>query len=365
MSRGHAGRITLAPGIYQDASSITGRVTVGKLPPREEYWPLGTPLRTIKAWQDVTRGELRKLQPLATRGRWEVDVLRYLARKKPTFTNPRSYLERVRDIHEWDALFRGRQRDRITIEEVNGQLYDWRAEGLSASTVNHRLDAISNLFVVLDGKRHALVGAVRFTRPEQEPRWIDRARIVRVLDAFNPGKVRARLRLLHWTGMRPSQLARLTVESFSLGSDLPYVLIGSGKGGNPTATYLVPEGLAAAREFLAADAWCRVQEDRSTKDWCTSANRMIAEACARLELAPFTVYQIRHSFLRALREGGTDLADVQVFAGHTDARTTKIYAPVVEPKLVAAVMRLSSAPPAAPEAPAVEVVSRWVSRKRG
>jgi integrase len=342
MSRTTRTRTRLAPGIYLDGQTITARVTVGQLTPREAYYPVGTPLRTIKSWQDVTRGELRLLSPRVKRGRWEDDCRTYLARVKNTFQNPRSYRERVRDLKEWDILFRGRRRDSIKLAEVNAQLYDWR-QTLSASTVNHRLDAISNLFVVLDGKAHPLIGAVRFGRPDQQARWIDRARIVRVLDNLNRGKIRARLRLLHWTGMRPSQIARLTEDSFALTARWPSVLVPKGKGGNPVATPLSPEGVAAAEEFLAVGAWCKMQPDGSTKDWTTSANRLLANACAELAVAPFTVYQIRHSFLRAVRAAGADLADVQELGGHTDARTTKIYAPVVEPKLVAAVMRLSSA----------------------
>jgi integrase len=135
----------------------------------------------------------------------------------------------------------------------------------------------------------------------------------------------------------------LTEDSFALTARWPSVLVPKGKGGNPVATPLSPEGVAAAEEFLAVGAWCKMQPDGSTKDWTTSANRLLANACAELAVAPFTVYQIRHSFLRAVRAAGADLADVQELGGHTDARTTKIYAPVVEPKLVAAVMRLSSA----------------------
>lgn len=345
-------RLKLAPGIYQDATGITSRVSVGTVGTesflvREKRWPLGTLLRPIQTWQDVTRGELR-LATVHTRTGWDADCLTHLAQIKATFKNPRSYCERVRDLHEWDLLFRGRLRSSITLKEVNDQLYAWRAADLAASTVNHRLDAISHLFLLEDGAKHELVGAVRFTRPDQVARWIDRGRITRVLDALSPGVTRARMRLLHWTGMRPSQLARLTEESFALDGPSPYVLVPKGKNGLPIATPLTAEGVAAAREFLRAEAWCKVQADGSTKDWTTSANRLLLNAATKLGVGAFTTYQIRHSFLRALRASGTDLADVQKFGGHKDPRTTEIYAPVVDLKLVAAVQRLSTPP--APEA---------------
>lgn len=341
---GYGPRVRVAPGIYRDAMGFSVRVTVGQLR-RERRYPLGTLLREMQGWQDVQRGELRLLVRRPTlSGSWDADVVRYLAKKKATFKNAKSYRARVRELQLWEAVFRGRRRSTIQVKEVNDQLWDWRGAGLAASTVNHRLDAISNLFLVLDGPTHALLAAKRFDCPVPVARWIDRGRISTVLDALRPGVSRARLRLMHWTGVRPSQIVRLSPDSFVLDrAAFPHVLVPSGKGGNPIATPLVPEGVAAAREFLSVvGAWCEIPP----KDWTSGANRVIAAACKRLTVASFTTYQIRHSFLRAVRAEGADLADVQVLAGHTNARTTLIYAPVVEPKLVTAVQRLSSAPPA-------------------
>ena len=130
---------------------------------------------------------------------------------------------------------------------------------------------------------------------------------------------RARLELMHWTGMRPSQMGRLRAEDFRLDEPIPYVAVPRGKGGRIAAVPLVPEGAAAARAFLDAEAfgpWPR-----------SSVNRALASAARRAGRPAFTTYQIRHSFAAGLRRAGTDVADIQDLYGHTRPETTMIYAP--------------------------------------
>ena len=144
-----------------------------------------------------------------------------------------------------------------------------------------------------------------------------------------PGSVtRVRLELMHWTGMRPSQMGRLQADDFRLDEPIPYVAVPRGKGGRLAAVPLVPEGVAAARAFLDANAfgpWPR-----------SSVNRGLAAAARRAGRPPFTAYQIRHSFAARPRPAGTDVADIQDLYGHTRPETTMIYAPPELPKHLAA-----------------------------
>ena len=143
---------------------------------------------------------------------------------------------------------------------------------------------------------------------------------------------RVRLDLMHWTGMRPSQMGRLRAEDFRLDEPIPYVAVPHGKGGRIAAVPLVPEGVAAARAFLDAEAfgpWPR-----------SSVNRALAAAARRAGRPAFTTYQIRHSFAAGLRRAGTDVADIQDLYGHTRPETTMIYAPPELAKHRAALERL-------------------------
>ena len=49
---------------------------------------------------------------------------------------------------------------------------------------------------------------------------------------LTPGsKTAVRLRLMRWTGMRPSQMGRLRAEDIRLDEPSPYVVVPRGKGG--------------------------------------------------------------------------------------------------------------------------------------
>ncbi len=227
---------------------------------------------------------------------------------------------------------------------LNDQLHQWR-ETLSASACNHRRNALTNLVKVLYGRRAAaeLIDLVRFAQPPPKPRWLERSHIAEVLAQLTPGsRTVVRLRLMHWTGMRPSQMARLQPDDFRLDEPTPFVVAPRGKGGRLAAIPLVGEGLKAAREFMAIRAY---------GSWsCPSANKALERAARKAGRPPFTVYQIRHSFATGLRRTGSDVADIQDLYGHTDPETTMIYAPPQLQKHAEAIERLDHADRAAESA---------------
>ena len=107
---------------------------------------------------------------------------------------------------------------------LNAQLHEWRRT-LAASTCNHRRHALTNLVRILYGRRASfdLLDMVRFAPPPPKPRWVDRRHIADVLAQLTPGSLtRVRLELMHWTGMRPSQMGRLQAEDFRLDEPIPY-----------------------------------------------------------------------------------------------------------------------------------------------
>ena len=144
---------------------------------------------------------------------------------------------------------------------------------------------------LLYGRRAAvdLIDLVRFRPAPPKPRWVRRSHLDAVLAHVTPGsKTAARLQMMHWTGMRPSQMGRLTRTDFHLDEAIPYVDVPRGKGGRQAAVPLVDEAVSAARAFIAADAF---------GPWsCPSANKAIRAAARKANREPFTVYQIRHSF---------------------------------------------------------------------
>ena len=93
---------------------------------------------------------------------------------------------------------------------------------------------------------------VTFAKAPAKPRALDRTDIADVIRKVEPGsKLRARLELMQWIGMRLSQMGRLTAEDFKLDADTPHVVVAQGKGGKTAAVPLLEEGIAAARAFIA------------------------------------------------------------------------------------------------------------------
>ena len=113
------------------------------------------------------------------------------------------------------------------------------------------------------------------------------------------------------------------------------MIVPRAKGGRTAAVPLLEEGVAAARDYIALDAF---------GEWRTQkANKELAKAAKAAGREAFTTYRIRHSFAAGLRQTGADVADIQDLYGHTNAETTKIYAPAAMKKHKAAIERLRDA----------------------
>ena len=324
-------RTRVAPGVYKDRWGLAATVKVNGIQ-REIRFPPATPLKTIRARRDELRASLRTM-PRAPRETLASDAERYL---EQVTGNLIGSAERRRDVEAWLPKF-GHLATLTLVEHLaalNAKLHDWRRTR-AASTCNHRRHALMHLVRTLYGRRAAihLEDLVRFPLPLPRPRWVDRPHIDAVLEHLPPGtKTSARLRLMHWTGMRPSQMGRLTRADFHLADPVPYVNVPRGKGGRLAAIPLVDDALAAVHDFISVNAF---------GPWSTqSANKAIQAAAQKAQRPPFTVYQIRHSFATWLRHAGADLADIQDLYGHTNPATTRIYAAPTLAKQRDAIRRL-------------------------
>lgn len=340
MGRGKRRRI--AEGVYHDRHGLSATVKVGDQQ-REKRYPAGTTLKTMKDWQDETRVALRLLLKTAERGTLAALAPKYVEKVKPLI--PESWKDRERDITAWLARFGQRRPDSLTTKEISDQLLDWRHE-VSARTCNGRRDALSHFYHWLAGKVQSgskrrkmsggpVEGAIRFDKPDPTPKALPLETIDAVLAHLHgprvfprcDGHTSARLRLMRWTGARPSQLGRLTDDHFNLSSTIKSVTIGRGKKGRVVRIPLLSAAaVTAAEDFIAWRAFGR---------WsCPSANKALALACKAAGTPVFSLYAIKHSVASHLRQRA-DLADVQDVLGHTDPRTTAIYAPPISEKQVA------------------------------
>jgi integrase/recombinase XerD len=275
---------------------------------------------------------------------------------------------REHELGAWMAKFGERRRDSIEEEEIRQQLLEWEAEGYAASTIRHRLSALSQLYAVLDGKKgyNPVKDIERPKEPKPKPDWRSPATIKAVLDAlesrvkrFNRGwKTLARLKVIALTGMRHSQVMRLKSQDLFVNEELPYVRVADpGKDGEPHVKPLTREGVEAFALFVQQDAFGDFSQSSLRISW--------KKACEDADVPFFNPYKLRHSYASALRAEGLDLADVQVLLGHKDPKTTQRYAAVPTGLLSKATELLQQAWNRKPKKPSSTAKPRGMNRVAG
>jgi integrase len=310
---------------------------------KEHRFPKGTALKTMTAWQEGYRAEMRRTAFRPVRGTLSADFERYMRIMAQRLVRPES---RRAETEAWLGRFGHRRRDGIEREEIRQQMLDWESAGVAASTIRHRLTALSQLYQTLDGpESHNPVRGIRRPKePKAKPDTRSPQTIRAVLAAlearvhrYNRGwKTLARLKLIALTGMRHSQVMRLEPDHLNLAGETPYILVAdAGKNGDPHVKPLTTDGIAACRLFIEHAGWGKFSQSSVYKSWKL--------ACEDAEVPFFNPYKLRHSYATALRAQGMDLADVGTLLGHKSAKTTARYAAIAPHKLAAAVGALNRA----------------------
>src|SRR5713101_626888 len=176
----------LAPGIYElESGGFRVRVAVGDWKrggqQRDTTFPAGTALRKMKDWQTDKRAMLKRQRFVPATGTLEADIPRYLdtLEHKPRLASDRKY-----QLEAWVERLGTRRRHTITRPEVEQQVKTWERGGVAASTIRHRLTALSKLYEELDGEdgSNPVKGVKRPTEPDPQPDARPVAMIEAVLD---------------------------------------------------------------------------------------------------------------------------------------------------------------------------------------
>lgn len=363
----------LPPGIRLHGA---GYQTVVKVRGERAYaqWPLDTPIREMTEWQKDTRATLRTTLPGITAGTFAADATKYLAlaavKAMPT------YRTRTQHIREWVALFGSRRRRSISVNDIEEAREQWLADGYAASSVNHRIRALSNLWAKLDGRRAP--NPVREVSECEEPDPQARGLTYDVIEAIlaeipdtwigkrkdgtrtigkgiaRPSQTKARLRVIAYTGLTHAQLKNLTPDDVDLEAGT-IRLVARRKGRKirraaerplPELLPLLPQAVAAFKEFDRLLCWGAFST--------SSMRKAFVGACERLNLIGLRPYDFRHSMLTAVYTETRDLRVTGLFGGHRDERTTKRYTmAAVAPHVRAAIDQVAQRMGGASVAPAV------------
>lgn len=317
--------------IYKTDSGFRIFLRIHGTPHTKRFPPTYT-LDALRNWRDEHERLYRRT---AARGTLSADITRYLA----AIQAMSSFSDRVREIGAWEADFGSTARWRITPEVVRATLQAWRAEGYAASTCNHRRTALGHLYTVLDGKQAP--NPVREVPPFKEPpataRGVDLWVALRAIRRVR-GFTHTRLLILLWTGMRPSELMRVEPEHIDF--DTATCEVFTGKGGQPRIIGLNKSAMKALKRFVRREM---------TGEFSVASMRksLLLAFSKKPKIAPFRIYDLRHTYATALRRAGADLADVGHQLGHSNPRMTKRYAPVILEKVKVAGEKMRRKSPAA------------------
>lgn len=328
-------------GIQRHGAGWRATVSCGRSrQPIQKHFPLETPLRVMQAWRADTRAALRLTRKQrATSGTFAYDAARYLA----SVTALQTHAERTLHINRWVAIFGLRQRDTITSTDIRRWRDRWMTEPrrdhgwtgtgpkgdtpYAASTINHWLRALSNLWTVLDGRRapNPVRDVPEVTEPDALPRAIDYATIEQIIgqigtrkDTGDTARTALRLRVLAYTGLTYAQLGRMQREDVDLeGGTMLVRSRRKGRGAKPRRLSLLPQAVAAFAALDAAGAWGPFSGASIRKSFLLAARKV--------GVSGIRPYDLRHSFGTVVYRATQSREAVRELLSHGTLKTTERY----------------------------------------
>ena len=341
---------TLAPGIYVYPTRLRVIAKAGTRM-REKHYPLGTDLRVMQSWQLREKATLLENAPVrATRGTLAADIPTYLA----TLTGRRRKDEAA-IAHHWLVSALGPMpRSEIRRAQVKAQLATWQTAGVAASTINHRLRVLRNVYRELDADdeeaNDPTAGIRKLREPEPQIRAVPYDVIEAVIAYMVPrgraergqshadtvNKSRARARVMAWTGLPPALLMKVRPDHVDwTAGTLDVTPRRKGKGTTAKTIPLLPQAVEALKAFFAACAAGTFSTSSFRHRWLGAQRRLVAEIRRQVvasggdphsvTLPPIRPYDMRHSFLTEVYRRSKDLLAVRQLGIHAKVATSERY----------------------------------------
>ncbi len=228
----------------------------------------------------------------------------------------------------------------VELRHLENYLAGLDRRGLSGASRRRKVAAIRSLFGFLEGHGYTVSNVGSRLRPpgreEREPRVLTEAEYRRLQDAcrFHP-RDQAIIELFLQTGMRLSELARLTVADLDLPAKVGRDKGGAGsvrilgKGRRERTVTLNWKACKAVKSYLATRSGAAGPSVFITKFGAPMGPRAIQDTVkkylreAGIEHA--SVHTLRRTFGTHMVKKGTNLRVVQEAMGHSDLKTTSVY----------------------------------------
>jgi integrase/recombinase XerD len=247
----------------------------------------------------------------------------------------------VRDLEQYDAFLVARGKrgaGAVRVEDLEAYVGE---RAWAASTVARKIASLRAFHEFLRRRGQAEENPALQIRPPRRGRPLPDVLTVQEVEALlksprgeNPPEVRDRalLELAYATGLRASELVRLTLEEVDLEEDLVRCF------GKRSRERIVPFGGKAKRALTgyleaARPAFLKNRSERAVfltrlgRGFTRMGYWKLLEGYRRAAglARPISPHTLRHSCATHLLEGGCDLRVVQEFLGHRSIETTRIY----------------------------------------
>jgi len=275
----------------------------------------------------------------------------------PSENSRRAYQRHLQEFFIWHAP---ENQPELNKALINRYVKSLRGRKLSSSTINQKLSAIRKLATeaednnLIDSRIANGVRAVKGVpfRGRRTGNWLTKEEAQRWLNAPDTKTLkgvrdRALLEMLYATGLRVSELSKLTISSVDIDRGIARL---HGKGSRERIVPVGASALAWLTKYLRESAARREElipaktatakskqplfltsrGQAITREWVWSLVKRYAKQAGVEQVSPHT---FRHSFATHLLEHGADTRSVQTLLGHADVTTTQIYTHVTNMRL--------------------------------
>lgn len=244
----------------------------------------------------------------------------------------RGYGIAIRNLKPW---FGEKRLDGVTPAMVSEFKESRLREGRSGATVNRDLATLRRIFSVaikadVVGSTPFAARRVEFCREQTRQRVLTYAEERKYLDSASP-LLRDVATVILETGLRPGEVFNLRVGDVHLFAATPFIRVSGGKTENAARDVgLTPKALDALRRRRAQAEGSFIFPSRigNGHDWNRPMNELEPahqKALQKSGVAPFRLYDLRHTFASRAVEAGMDSLTLKALMGHADLKTTSRY----------------------------------------
>lgn len=235
----------------------------------------------------------------------------------------------------------------ITVTNINSYILYMEKQGKSPSSVSRNISCMRSFFRYLLNKGEIQTDpTMMVTMPKVEKKQPEvvsantMEMLIKAPSAKDAKGIRdkAMIQLLYATGMRVSELIRLSLEDLNM--DMRYVTLHNSKkvrivSFDTKTKNILKKYLSESRNILADDKIENLFVNCNGKEMTRQGFWKIIKGYAKEigiaeDISPHT---LRHSFGAHLMENGADIKKVSEAMGHSDISYTNIYAKMTEDKL--------------------------------